>query len=74
MGRKVFEASEYPIALHERSERDKANIEIQFCPTDHMIGDYMMKPLHSKKFEKLPQVIMNFPCTTQLLMATCIED
>jgi hypothetical protein len=57
-----------------KDQRDKGNIEIQYCPTDHMIGDYMMKPLHSKNFEKFWQAIMNLPCTTQLLMAACIED
>jgi hypothetical protein len=57
-----------------KDQRDKGNIEIQYCPTDHMIGDYMTKPLHSKKFEKFWQAIMNLPCTTQFLMAACIED
>jgi hypothetical protein len=57
-----------------KDQRDKGNIEIQYCPTDHMIGDYMTKPLHGKKFEKFRQAIMNLPCTTQLLMAACIED
>jgi hypothetical protein len=57
-----------------KDQRDNGNIEIHYCPTDRMIGDYMTKPLHGKKFEKFRQAIMNLPSTTQLLMAACIED
>jgi hypothetical protein len=39
-----------------------------------MIGDYMTKPLHSKKFEKFQQSIMNLPCVTQLLMVACVAE
>jgi hypothetical protein len=55
-------------------QKEKGNLSIQYCPTDKMIGDFMTKPLHSKKFEKIQQLIMNLPCTTQLLMAACFED
>jgi len=32
-------------------QKEKGNINIEFCPTDHMIGDYMTEPLHGKKFQ-----------------------
>jgi hypothetical protein len=55
-------------------QKDKGNISIQYCTTDQMIGVYMTKPLHSKKFEKFRRSIMNRPCATQLLMAAFVED
>jgi hypothetical protein len=39
----------------------KGNIEIAFCPTDEMIGDYMTKPLHGKKFVSFRKEILNLP-------------
>jgi hypothetical protein len=56
-----------------KDHKEKGNIEIQYCPTNQMIGDFMTKPLHGKKFEKFRQAIMNLPCTTQLMMAACVE-
>ena len=50
-------------------QRAKGNIDIQYCPTDHMTGDYMTKPLHGKKFTEFRRQIMNQPVTTQLFMA-----
>jgi len=29
---------------------EKGNIIIRYCPTDHMLGDFMSKPLQGKKF------------------------
>jgi hypothetical protein len=57
-----------------KDQKEKRNLTIQYCPTDQMIGDYMTKPLHSKKFKKFRQSIMNLPCITQLMMAACVED
>jgi hypothetical protein len=57
-----------------KDQKDKDNISIQYCPTNQMIGDYMMKPLHSKKFEKFWQSIMDLPCAAQLLMAAFVEN
>ena len=36
----------------------KGNIEIEYCPTDEMTGDYMSKPLQGTKFEKFRDEIM----------------
>jgi hypothetical protein len=37
----------------------KDNIDIRYCPTDDMTGDYMTKPFHGRKFEKFRKQIMN---------------
>ena len=29
---------------------EKGNLEIEYCPTDAMVGDYMTKPLQGTKF------------------------
>ena len=34
-------------------------LEVEFCPTDEMIADYMTKPLHGSKFERFKKMIMN---------------
>ena len=34
-------------------------VEIQYCPTDSMTGDYMTKPLTGAKFIKFRSQIMN---------------
>ena len=31
---------------------EKGNAEIQYCPTDTMVGDYFTKPLQGEKFRK----------------------
>ena len=38
---------------------DKGNVEIRYCPTDEMEGDYMTKPLQGTKFHKFRKFIMN---------------
>jgi hypothetical protein len=55
-------------------QREKGNLSIQYCPTDHMTGDYMTKPLHGKKFVKFRQEIMNLPLASQLMMAGCVSS
>ena len=50
-------------------QKEKGNISIQYCPTEHMTGDYMTKPVHGKKFKKFRQEIMNLPLAAQLMMA-----
>jgi hypothetical protein len=39
---------------------EKGNVQIQYCPTDEMMADYMMKPLSGKKFQKFRSGIMRF--------------
>jgi hypothetical protein len=34
-------------------------LEVEFCPTDDMIADYMTKPLHGSKFQRFKKMIMN---------------
>jgi len=53
-------------------QREKGNISLKYCLTDHMTGDYMTKPLHGKKFVRFRGEIMNLPIATQLVMAACI--
>jgi hypothetical protein len=34
-------------------------MEVQFCPTDEMVADYMTKPLVGSKFNKFRKTIMD---------------
>ena len=36
----------------------KGNLEVEYCPTEEMIGDFMTKPLQGKLFEKFRKLIM----------------
>ena len=56
-------------------QKEKNRLSIQFCPTDEMIGDFMTKPLHGKKFKQFRQVIMNLPISTaaQMVMWCCTQ-
>ena len=38
---------------------NRGDIEIKYCPTEHMVADYYTKPLHGAKFQKFKQEIMN---------------
>ena len=49
-------------------QKEKGNIDIEYCPTDLMIGDYMTKPTHGAKFTGFRQDIMNLPLPAQLFM------
>jgi hypothetical protein len=37
---------------------EKGNVQIEYCPTDDMIGDFMTKPLQGDKFRKFKRAIM----------------
>ena len=52
-------------------QKAKNNIQIEYCPTDQMVGDYMTKPLHGKKFTGFRQDIMNLPTAAQLMIIAC---
>ena len=53
-------------------QKAKGHIDIKFCPTDQMVGDYMTKPLHGSKFKEFRRVIMNMPSlASQLMMIGC---
>ena len=54
-------------------QKAKGNIDIQYCPTDQMVGDFMMKPLLGHKFKVFRCTIMNLPMTAQLFMAAFIQ-
>jgi hypothetical protein len=55
-------------------QKKKGNIDITFCPTDLMIGDYMTKPLHGSKFREFRKKIMNLSSAAQLFMAAFVVD
>ena len=38
---------------------EKKNIQIEYCPTEDMVGDFMTKPLQGDKFKKFARDIMN---------------
>ena len=37
---------------------ERGNLEVQYCPTDKMIADYMTKPLQGMKFQEFRKEIM----------------
>ena len=39
---------------------EKGNMNIVYCPTDKMVGDYVTKGLQGLKFGKFRKVIMGF--------------
>jgi hypothetical protein len=55
-------------------QKEKGNISIEYCPTDQMIGDYMTKPTHGKKFRGFRQQIMNLPTAAQLFAYCCVAE
>jgi hypothetical protein len=55
-------------------QKEKGNISIEYCPTDQMIGDYMTKPTHGKKFRGFRQQIMNLPTAAQLVAHCCVAE
>ena len=42
-----------------KDQIDKKQVEIRYCPTDEMIGDYNTKPLQGNKFMRFKRKIMN---------------
>ena len=54
-------------------QKEKGHINIEFCPTDQMTGDYMTKPLHGAKFKQFRQEIMNLSTPAQLVMWSCLH-
>ena len=39
---------------------DQGNLNVQYCPTDEMIGDFMTKPLQGSNFLKFWKVILGY--------------
>ena len=37
---------------------NQGNLNVKYCPTDEMIGDFMTKPLQGSKFMKFRKIIM----------------
>ena len=37
---------------------EKGNVQVEYCPTDAVIGDYMTKPLQGKKFQEFRKMIL----------------
>jgi hypothetical protein len=56
--------------------KERGLIDIQYCPTDQMIGDYMTKPVHGEKFRQFRNTILNITNThaSQLMMLACVRD
>jgi hypothetical protein len=58
----------------------KGSIDIEYCPTDDMTGDYMTKPLHGKKFVSFRNEIMNLSPTSgnsgqaSIVQQECVES
>ena len=39
--------------------KEKGHITVKYCPTDKILGDYMSKPLHRRKFNQQQNAIFN---------------
>ena len=52
---------------------EKGRLDITYCPTDDMVGDYHTKPLHGKKMNEFRSMIMNMQPTgaIQLFSMAC---
>ena len=37
---------------------EKGNVQVEHCPTDAMLGDFMTKPLQGKKFQEFRAMIL----------------
>ena len=37
---------------------DKGELDIEYCPTDEMLGDFLTKPLQGEKFWKFRKLIL----------------
>jgi hypothetical protein len=49
--------------------KEKGHIIIEYCPTEKILGDYMSKPLHGRKFNDQRNAILNLvPATAAQLM------
>ena len=55
--------------------KEKGHIQIKYCPTDKILGDYMSKPLHGKKFNDQRNAILNLVPTvaSQMMMIAVFE-
>ena len=40
---------------------EKGKVQIEYCHTDELVGDYMTKPVQGYKFNKFRASIMNLP-------------
>ena len=38
---------------------DRQEFELEYCPTDIMLADYMTKPLQGEKFKQFRKLLMN---------------
>ena len=53
--------------------KKKGNLDIEFCPTDLMQGDYVTKPLDGSKYNGFRVQIMNLPFASMLMMFACVK-
>ena len=54
-------------------QKAKGHIDIRYCQTDEMIGDYMTKPLHKAKVDNFWQQTVKLPVAAQLVMAAVLH-
>ena len=56
----------------------KRHLQVDYCPTDNMIGDFFTKPLQGTKFTKFRGLIMGSdlgsPLETKPVHKECVED
>jgi hypothetical protein len=55
-------------------QKQTGDLDIQFCPTDMMLGDYMTKPLHGQKFSDIRNRIMNLPFVSYLMVSAFVKE
>jgi hypothetical protein len=55
---------------------EKGNVEIKYCPTNLMIGDFFTKPLQGKKFEYFRDLILGkiSVSTTEIVDRSVLQD
>ena len=45
--------------ITDQLEKKEMEMEIEYCPTDDMIGDFNTKPLQGSKYMKFKRMILN---------------
>jgi len=57
----------------------QGDLQVEYCPTDDMLGDFFTKPLQGARFKRLRQIILNLSHDVPLPLTTtkpqeCVES
>jgi len=52
----------------------KGEVEVAFCPTHDMLGDFFTKPLQGNQFMRMRDKIINLPSSTCIAMHRSVSE